>query len=71
MANAGGYRSDPALPFFLERYAEAYRAELDTFINGVLDGRPIAPSGEDGLKAQGLADAATDSAKSGQTVRVS
>jgi myo-inositol 2-dehydrogenase/D-chiro-inositol 1-dehydrogenase len=71
VANAGGYRSDPALPFFLERYAEAYRAELDAFINGVLDGKPITPSGEDGLKAQVLADAATDSAKSGQTVRVS
>jgi myo-inositol 2-dehydrogenase/D-chiro-inositol 1-dehydrogenase len=71
VANAGGYRSDPALPFFLERYADAYRAELDTFINGMLDGKPIAPSGEDGLKAQVLADAATESAKSGQTVRVS
>ena len=55
----GGYRSDPALPFFLERYAEAYRAELDAFVAAVLDGKPIAPSGEDGLKAQILADAAT------------
>jgi myo-inositol 2-dehydrogenase/D-chiro-inositol 1-dehydrogenase len=69
-ANADGYRSDPALPFFLERYAEAYRAELDAFVSAVLDGATIAPSGEDGLKAQLLADAATDAAKSGRPVRV-
>jgi myo-inositol 2-dehydrogenase/D-chiro-inositol 1-dehydrogenase len=70
-ADAEGYRVDPALPFFLERYAEAYRAELDQFISGVLDGTPLSPSGEDGLQAQILADAATEAAKSGQSVRLS
>lgn len=69
-ADGKGYRGDPALPFFLERYAEAYRAEIDTFISGVLDGKPIAPTGEDGLRAQRLADAATQSAKTGQPVRL-
>ncbi len=65
-----GYASDPALPFFLERYAAAYRAELDAFITSVLDGAPISPSGEDGLKAQLLADAATQASQTGQPVRV-
>ena len=51
-AGADGYHSDPALPFFLERYAEAYRLELDAFVTCVLDGAPIAPSGEDGLQAR-------------------
>jgi myo-inositol 2-dehydrogenase/D-chiro-inositol 1-dehydrogenase len=69
-AGSGGYQSDPALPFFLERYAEAYRHELDAFVASVLDGSPIAPSGEDGLKAQLLADAATQAAASGQPVRL-
>ncbi len=69
-ANGDGYASDPALPFFLERYAEAYRAELGAFIEAVLDGKAISPSGEDGLRAQRLADAATDSAKSGKPVTV-
>src|SRR5262245_29695136 len=55
-ADGKGYSGDPALPFFLERYAEAYRAELDTFITGVLDGKPMSPTGEDGLRAQRLAD---------------
>jgi myo-inositol 2-dehydrogenase/D-chiro-inositol 1-dehydrogenase len=70
LAGTAGYQSDPALPFFLERYAEAYRRELDMFVASVLDGAPIAPSGEDGLKAQLLADAATQAATSGQPVRV-
>jgi len=70
LAGASGYQSDPALPFFLERYAEAYRRELDTFVASVLDDAPIAPSGEDGLKAQLLADAATQAAMSGHPVRV-
>jgi myo-inositol 2-dehydrogenase/D-chiro-inositol 1-dehydrogenase len=69
-ADGKGYRGDPALPFFLERYAQAYRLELDAFVTGVLDGAPIAPSGEDGLKAQLLADAATQAAQTGQPVRV-
>ena len=70
LAGTAGYQSDPALPFFLERYAEAYRRELDMFVASVLDGAPIAPNGEDGLKAQLLADAATQAATSGQPVRV-
>jgi predicted dehydrogenase len=36
----------------------------------ILESTPIAPSGEDGLKAQFLADAATQAAQSGQPVRV-
>ncbi len=69
-ADSKGYASDPALPFFLERYAEAYRAELDAFVAGVLDNASMAPSGEDGLRAQLLADAATESSQSGETVRL-
>jgi myo-inositol 2-dehydrogenase/D-chiro-inositol 1-dehydrogenase len=68
-ADASGYARDPVLPFFLERYADAYRLELDAFITGFLDGAPLAPNGEDGLRAQLLADAATEAAKTGQPVR--
>ena len=69
-ANADGFASDPALHFFLERYAAAYRAEMDTFVMGVTEGKTLAPTGEDGLKALLLADAAEESAKSGKSVRV-
>ena len=69
-ADKDGFRSDPVLNFFLERYADAYRAELDAFVK-VIGGAPPSPSGEDGLKAQMLADAATQSSQTGQAVRVS
>jgi myo-inositol 2-dehydrogenase / D-chiro-inositol 1-dehydrogenase len=69
-ADGQGYRIDPALPFFLERYAEAYRAELDAFVNGVRAGTPLTPSGADGLAAQLLADAATQAAQTGKLVRL-
>ena len=67
-AGAAGFTTDPALPFFLERYADAYRAEMDSFIEAVRQGTQPSPSGEDGLKAQILADAATESAASGGPV---
>jgi myo-inositol 2-dehydrogenase / D-chiro-inositol 1-dehydrogenase len=67
-ATASGYATDPALPFFLERYAEAYRAEIASFVNALRAGAAPAPSGEDGLKAQILADAATESVRGGQPV---
>jgi len=64
LANAAGITADPVLPFFLERYAAAYRTELDCFITNVAAG----PTGDDGLAALRLADAATRSAQTGQVV---
>jgi myo-inositol 2-dehydrogenase/D-chiro-inositol 1-dehydrogenase len=56
------------LPFFLERYAAAYRAELDAFVQAARGEGPARPSGEDGLRALLLADAAVEAARTGQTV---
>jgi myo-inositol 2-dehydrogenase/D-chiro-inositol 1-dehydrogenase len=70
IATGAGFRADPVQNFFLERYAAAYRAELDAFISACRDGQPPAPSGLDGLKAQILADAATESKHSGKPVAV-
>ena len=52
---------DPALNFFLERYAEAYRAELDAFVSAVEEGRPMSPDFSDGLAALRLAVCAEES----------
>jgi myo-inositol 2-dehydrogenase/D-chiro-inositol 1-dehydrogenase len=65
-----GFATDPALPFFLERYEMAYRLELDAFITTIESGRAPSPDGEDGLKALVLADAATESASSGKPVKI-
>jgi len=69
-ADGAGFRTDPALPFFLERYGDAYRAELDAFVVAVQTGGAPKPDGEDGLRALMLADAATESTRTGQAVRV-
>jgi myo-inositol 2-dehydrogenase / D-chiro-inositol 1-dehydrogenase len=66
-----GYRADPIQNFFLERYGQAYANELNTFIAAVEAGnRSPKPSGFDGLQAQILADAATESWKTGKPVKV-
>ncbi|WP_342361038.1 inositol 2-dehydrogenase [Terrarubrum flagellatum] len=70
LANANGFSGDPVLPFFLERYAAAYRAELDAFLAAVEKGKAPSPSGEDGLRAQLLADAATKASQSGKPVKL-
>jgi myo-inositol 2-dehydrogenase/D-chiro-inositol 1-dehydrogenase len=70
LANASGFTSDPALPFFLERYAAAYRAELEAFIAAVTSGQPPKPDADDGLAALRLADSATQSARSREAVRL-
>ncbi|MCZ8185814.1 MAG: inositol 2-dehydrogenase [Beijerinckiaceae bacterium] len=69
-ATGQGFRADPVQNFFLERYASAYRAELDAFIAAIAGGAAPSPSGLDGLKAQILADAATESWTTGKPVAV-
>lgn len=61
---------DPLLNFFLERYADSYRNELDAFVEAVLDKKPAPVSGEDGKRALMLADAAVESARVGKAVKV-
>ena len=71
VANAEGFHEDPILNFFTERYGQAYANEVLTFIDAVTSNKPVAPSGHDGLQAQKLADAATESWKTGKPVKVS
>ena len=71
VANASGFTADPVQDFFLERYAEAYRAELAAFLDAVAAGkacdadRPGRPEG-----AASRRRGATESAQSGKPVRV-
>jgi myo-inositol 2-dehydrogenase/D-chiro-inositol 1-dehydrogenase len=62
---------DPILNFFLERYAEAYRAELDAFIQSLEEGAALTPDFADGLEALRLAVAAEDSLRTHQVVDLS
>jgi myo-inositol 2-dehydrogenase/D-chiro-inositol 1-dehydrogenase len=65
-----GIVADPVQNFFLERYAAAYRLEIEAFIDAVEQGVRPSPDGQDGLKAQLMADAATQSRETGQPVRI-
>ena len=69
-AGAHGFTADKVLNFFLERYEAAYRSELDAFVQAVEAGSEPQPSGYDGLQALLLADAAYQSWKTGQTVKL-
>ena len=70
VATGSGFLADPVQDFFLQRYAEAYRLEMTAFLDAILAGKAPNPSGEDGLKAQILADAATQAAQTGMTVKI-
>lgn len=59
------------LNFFLELYAQSYRRELAHFIESIQTNTTLCPTFEDGRAALVLADAALQSARTGQTVKVS
>ena len=65
-----GIVGEKPLHFFLERYAAAYRSELDHFIAAVAGKMTPPTSGADGLRALVLADAAVESVKTGRAVMV-
>jgi myo-inositol 2-dehydrogenase / D-chiro-inositol 1-dehydrogenase len=70
LANGDGFKGDPVLNFFTERYGAAYANEVNSFIDGIAKGVSSKPNGYDGLQAQKLADAATESWKTGKPVKV-
>jgi len=63
-----GVIRDPLLYFFIDRYAESYRRELDAFVLALDAGSAPAISFEDGRRALMIADAGVRSAKSGAPV---
>ncbi len=71
VATGGGYTRPALHDFFMTRYTEAYAAEIAAFIAAVSGKGKAAPSGEDGLTALLLADAAVRSVAEGRTVKVS
>jgi myo-inositol 2-dehydrogenase/D-chiro-inositol 1-dehydrogenase len=71
VATAAGYTRPPLHDFFMTRYTEAYAAEIAAFIATVNGGTAAAPSGEDGLVALALAEAALKSVAERRMVAVS
>ncbi|WP_372803373.1 inositol 2-dehydrogenase [Paracoccus seriniphilus] len=67
-STADGVLSGKPTYFFLERYMTAYAAEWEAFLAAALDGHAMPVTLEDGISALALAEAATESARSGQAV---
>lgn len=61
---------DPLLHFFIERYAEAYRAQMAEFVDAVSNARPPSVGFDDGRRALLLADAAYASLREQRVMRV-
>lgn len=56
--------------FFLERYKDAFKNELDNFVNSVEKNLIPAPSFQDGFVAMKIAEAATKSAKKNKIFKI-
>ena len=71
LSNANQTEAAPEyLNFFLDRYTTAYRAELDHLISAIEEGGQPSPGFADGREALALADAALESLRTGQMVRL-
>ena len=70
LADGASVSADKPLYFFLERYAEAYRAELNAFVHAVVNKQPLPVTAHDGRMAIVLAEAAVTSLKTGRPVRI-
>ena len=66
----GSISRDPLLYFFIDRYAESYRHELDAFIQAVVTHKPPEIGIDDGRRALMIAEAGVRSAKSGEPVEL-
>ena len=67
-SDANNVRADKPEHFFLQRYREAYRLELAHFFECLQSGAAFRTTVADGVEAQKLADAATQSWQSGKVV---
>ncbi|MBI1779068.1 MAG: inositol 2-dehydrogenase [Proteobacteria bacterium] len=70
LADANAVSADKPLHFFLERYVDAYRHELDAVIDAILAKRKMPVGPENGRQALVLAEAAIKSLQSGKPVKV-
>lgn len=62
--------AEPYLNFFVERYSEAFEAEIAGFVAAIRDRTPVQASFDDGYRALVLAEAAIASAKTRGFVQV-
>ena len=70
IASAQGFSVAPPMDYFIERFADAYRAEMLAFVEMLETGAQPLAGMQDGLEAQRLAEAAIVSMATGQAVQL-
>ncbi len=70
LAGSHGFTRAPLMNFFIERYMTSYNTEVAAFVSAIATGEPPQPSGEAGLRALVLAEAAVRSDAERRTVDV-
>ncbi len=70
VGSAAGFASAPPMNHFIECFADAYRAEMETFVAVIARGAPSLADIRDGVEAQRLAEAAIVSLRTGAPVRI-
>jgi scyllo-inositol 2-dehydrogenase (NAD+) len=71
MVMTKGEVTHDTVPYFMERFAEAYTAQLENFAQNVLQDRTPPVTVDDGVEALRVAVAATRAQRTGQRVEVS
>ncbi|MBT8426034.1 MAG: inositol 2-dehydrogenase [Silicimonas sp.] len=69
-STAEGVTSAKPMHFFLERYMPAYAREWGAFVDAVTEGKPMPVTLDEGVNALAVAEAATQSVRSGETVKL-
>ena len=70
VADRSGVRSAGPQNSFIERFAEAYKTELDVFISNLCSGSNMQPDGHDELRASLIAECAERAYQTGTSVSV-
>ncbi|GAA3412996.1 inositol 2-dehydrogenase [Paenibacillus hodogayensis] len=70
ISTAEGIMRDKPMNFFLERYNDAYIEETQQFIESLLEDKPLAVEGNDGLQAEKIALAAKLSSQLNRPVKI-
>jgi len=68
--DSGGMHRPRNQDFFIDRYAESYKAEMHAFVEALNQKKPMPITGDDGLQAMLLALAAEKSMKENRPVRL-
>ena len=68
--NQNGIMSSLPMEFFLERYMEAYKIEIQHFVDSVINNKPISVTGFDGLKSLQIGLAAKKSLLENRPVKI-